>query len=229
MVQKLPPLQEVNHNILLIDDDKHYAYHLPWCTDALKQQLSDKIRLYTDAGWWVMKSVPQATLMLCIPKKSRRNDNMVKDVTPFPDQDQIRMDVARVKYHSKINLLNTYEQVRIELEDIWKTAFAIIYGTYISLVMQQGDCNAPATFQHLMTVIFGDHIGCFIYVYFDDIFIFSDMLEEHELHLWTVFQILEEADFHLEQEKCDMYTEKLSCLGHLIDQRGIHTDRDNMS
>ena len=154
---------------------------------------------------------------------------MVKDVTPFPDQDQIRMDVARAKYRSKIDLSNAYEQVRIEPEDVWKTAFATIYGTYISLVMQQGDCNAPATFQRLMTVIFRDHIGRFVYVYLDDIFIFSDTLEEHELHLRTVFQILEEADFHLEQEKCDLYAEKLDCLGHLIDQRGVCADRDKMS
>ena len=80
-----------------------------------------------------------------------------------------------------------------------------------------------------MTVIFRDHIGRFIYVYLDDIFIFSDTLEEHELHLRTVFQILEEADFHLEQEKCNLYAEKLDCLGHLIDRRGIHADRDKMS
>ena len=186
-----------------------------------------------------MKSVPQATPVLRIPKKSgklqtvidccKRNNNMVKDVTPFPNQDQIRMDVARVKYHSKIDLLNTYEQVQIKLEDVWKMAFTTIYGTYISLVMQQGDYNAPVTFQHLMMVIFRDHIGHFIYVYLDDIFIFSDTLEEHELHLRTVFQMVEEADFHLEKDKCNLYTEKLDCLGHLIHQRGIYTDRDKMS
>ena len=147
MVQKLPLLREVNHNILLIDDDKHYAYHLPCCADALKQQLLDKIRLYTDAGWWVMKSVPQAAPMLCIPKKSGKpwtvidcckrnnNNNMVKDVTPFPDQDQIQMDVAKAKYRLKFDLLNAYEQVQVKPEDIWKMAFATIYGTYISLVM----------------------------------------------------------------------------------------------
>ena len=99
MVNRLPPLQEVNHRIPLIEESKHYAYHLPRCTDVLKQQLSDKIRLYMDTNWWVMKSVPQAAPMLCIPKKSgklwtvidcrKRNDNTVKDVTPFPDQDQI--------------------------------------------------------------------------------------------------------------------------------------------
>ena len=119
MVQKLPLLWEVNHNIPLIDNDKHYGYHLPYCTDALKQQLSDKIQLYTDVEWWVMKSVPQATSMLCITKKSRklwividcckRNGNTVKDMTLFLDQDQIWINITKAKYCSKFDLSNPYE------------------------------------------------------------------------------------------------------------------------
>ena len=118
---ELPPLREVNHRIPLIDEGKRYTYHLPRCPDSLRQQLSDKIRQYMEAGWWEMKSTPQAAPMLCIPKKNgklrtvvdcrQRNDNTVKDVTPFPDQDRIRMDIARAKYRSKFDLSNAYEQV----------------------------------------------------------------------------------------------------------------------
>jgi len=42
---------------------------------------------------------------------------------------------------------DAYEQIRNESNDVWKTAFAYIFGTYVSNVMMQGDCNAPATFQ----------------------------------------------------------------------------------
>jgi len=153
----LPPLREINHRIPLIDDGKRYHYHLPRCPDAMKPQLMEKLRQYVDAGWWVPKAVPQAAPLLCIPKKTgklrtvvdcrQRNDNTIKDVTPFPDQDQIQMDVARAPYRSKIDLSNAYEQVRIEPEDVNKTAFATVYGTHESNVMQQGDCNGPATFQ----------------------------------------------------------------------------------
>jgi hypothetical protein len=95
--------------------------------------------------------------MLCIHKKDKhlhtvvdarqRNDNMVKDVTPLPDQEVIREDVAWAKFRSKIDLSDAYKQVHVRTEDIDKTAFATIAGTYISHIMQQGDCNAPATFQ----------------------------------------------------------------------------------
>jgi len=68
-------------------------------------------------------------------------------VTPLPDQELIREDVAQARYRSKINLVDAYEQVRVRPEDVHKTAFTTITGTYVSNVVQQGDCNAPTTFQ----------------------------------------------------------------------------------
>ena len=84
----------------------------------------------------------------------QRNENMVKDVTPLPAQDVIRLDMARAKIHSKIDLSDAYEQICIVPEDVHKTAFATIFGTFISNVMQQGDCNVPSTFQHSMNITF---------------------------------------------------------------------------
>ncbi len=160
----LPPFREINHRIPLIDEKKAYNYHMPRCPDALKGELLEKIERYTANGWWEECTAPQAAPLLSILKKSgrlrtvvdcrKRNENTVRDVTPFPDQDQIRMDVAKGKYRSKIDLSDAYEQVRVEEADVHKTAFATPFGTYISQVMQQGDCNAPATFQRLMTHIF---------------------------------------------------------------------------
>ena len=93
----------------------------------------------------------QAVPMLCILKKNSKlrtvfdlweqNDNLVKDVTPFPDQDIIRNDMARVAYCSKLNMSEAYEQICIVLEHIHKTAFTTVLGTFRSQVMQMGDCN----------------------------------------------------------------------------------------
>ena len=92
--------------------------------------------------------------MLCIPKKNgtvfdlrEQNDNTVKDMTLFPDQDIIRNDMARVAYRSKLNMSKAYEQICIVPEHVHKTAFATVLGTFRSQVMQMGDCNAPSTFQ----------------------------------------------------------------------------------
>lgn len=235
---ELPPLRAINHRIPLIDESKIEKYHLPRCPDALKPQLRDKIIRYTKAGWWEERTTSQAAPMLCIPKKSgklrtvidcrKRNDNTWKDITPFPDQDQIRQDVAAARYRSKIDMSDAYEQIRIIPEDVWKTAFSTVYGTFVSHTMQQGDCNAPATFQRLMTHIFREYIGDFVHVYMDDIFIYSSSIGDHQKHISLVLDKLRENHLFLVAEKCDFYSKRMDCLGHLIDEHGIHADADKM-
>ena len=176
--------------------------------------------------------------MLCLHKKigdlctvldkRLQNENTIKDVTPFPDQDLIRTDVARAKFRSKTDLTEVYEQVHIVLEDVEKTSFSMIYRTFESLVMQMGDCNAPSTFQHLMTWIFIKQVGKCIHVYLDDIFIFSMTIEEHEEHLRQVFEILWKNHLFLSSKKVDLYSSHLECLGHIIDDQGIHADVDKL-
>ncbi len=235
---KLPPLRGVNHSIPLKDDQARYAYYLPRCPESMKGQLRDKIQCYTKNGWWESARTSQAAPMLCVPKKDmklrttvdcrKRNENTIKDVTPLPDQDYIRLSVARALVRSKIDLSDAYEQVRIVPEDVWKTAFSSIYGTFVSHVMQQGDCNAPSTFQRLMNSIFQDYIGDFLHVYLDDLFIFSDTIDDHEKHLELVFQRLRDNELYLKATKCELYAEEIDCLGHKIDDRGLHADTDKL-
>jgi len=195
--EELPPLRTVNHEINLIDPDKKYTYHLPRCPASVRKEFQHKLNRYVNAQWWVPATGTQAAPLMCVPKKDgrlrtvvdarQRNDNTRKDVTPLPDQDVIREDVARAKYRSKIDLADAYEQVRVEPRDVPKTLFSTVMGTYHSNVVQQGDCNAPATFQRLMTSIFRDVIGKFMHVYLDDIFVFSESVEDHESQLKVVF------------------------------------------
>ena len=96
---EIPPFREISHEINLIDENKRYNYRLPKCPDSLRPELAEKIKRYTTAGWWVPATARQAAPMLCVHKKSGKlrtfidfrlqNDNLIKDVTPFPDQDAI--------------------------------------------------------------------------------------------------------------------------------------------
>ena len=140
----------------------------------------------------------------------------------------IRNDVARAPFHSKLDMSDMYEQVCVDLNDMKNTAFSTIIGTYLSHVVQQGDCNAPATFQWLMTQIFQKFIGKFVYIYLDDIFIFSYSIEEHESHLQQVFDTLRAQSLYLSTSKVDIYSRNMDCLGHWIDDQGLHADSDKM-
>ena len=133
---KIPAIQEVNHEINLIDPKKHIHYRLLKFPEHFHKELSQKIERYTTAQWWIPAVAHQAVPMLCILKKNgklrtvfdlrEQNDNTVKDVTSFPDQDIIRNDMASAAYRSKLNMSEAYEQIHIVPEHVHKTAFATV-------------------------------------------------------------------------------------------------------
>ena len=139
---KLPPIHEVSHEIPLIDQSKQLKHRLPKCPEVFCSELAQKIKRYNTAGWWVPAAAKQAMPMLYIPKKNgtlhtvfdlwQQNENTWKDVTPFPDQDAIHHDIARAKYRSKLDMTEAYEQTCIRPEDVGKTTFSTIFGTFQS-------------------------------------------------------------------------------------------------
>ena len=104
----------------------------------------------------------------------------------------------------------------------------MIFSTFQSWVMRMGDCNAPSTFQQLMTTIFQDFLRRFVHVYLDDIFIYSQRLWEHIEHIMKVLQWLRESQFYLSKSRLDLFSDKTDCLGHVIDDNGIHAELDKM-
>ena len=107
-------------------------------------------------------------------------------------------------------------------------AFATIFGTFMSWVMQQWDCNAPSTFQRLMTSVFHDFIARFVHVYLDNILVYPSTIEGHKNHLAQVFVKLQEAQLYLSQDKVNLDSERMDCLSHIIANAGIHACIDKM-
>jgi hypothetical protein len=61
---------------------------------------------------------------------------------------------------------------------------------YVSNVLQQGDRNGPLSWQRLMTFVFRERIGIEVWVYLDDIYIFSNNIDKHEEVLEYIFDCL---------------------------------------
>ena len=164
--------------------------------------------------------------MLCIPKKNgtlrtifnlqQQNENTWKDVTPFPDQNLICHDIVQAKFGSKLDMTEAYEQMCIRTEDVCKMTFSTIFSTFQSRVMQMGDCNAPSTFQWLMTAVFQEFLGRFVHVDLDDMFIYSQSIREHIEHIMKVLQQLTKSQFYLSKSKLNLFSDKTDCLGHVI-------------
>ena len=133
--------------------------------------------------------------------------------------------MAKANFCSKIDLVDAYFQIRVKPEDEKHTAFKTPDGQmYNSRVMQQGDCNSPSTFMRIINHILQAFLGIFIFVYLDDIFIYSDTLEDHIDHIKQVCLKLWEHRLYASAKKSQFFADKLEILGHYIDNQGIHAD-----
>ena len=150
------------------------------------------------------------------------NNITIKDSYALPLIDDILMFIGKnAKILSTIDLFSGYHQVPMNPDDKDKTTFTTMFGNYKFCVMPFGLCNAPATFQREMNRIFFDLIGVCLFVYIDDLVIFSDSIESHITHLTKVFQILADNGLKINLEKCSFFKEEVVLLGHVLSTKGI--------
>jgi len=158
---------------------------------------------------------------MCVDYR-KLNDCTIKDAYSLPLIDDILYSVGKdTKMLSTLDLFSGYHQVPMLLEDRDKTCFTTLYGNYNFKVMPFGLCNAPATFQREMNRIFFKLIGICVFVYIDNLIVFSTSIEEHLKHLEQVFSILQNNGLKINLEKCQFFKKEVELLGHILTIDGL--------
>ena len=63
----------------------------------------------------------------------------------------------------------------------------------------------------------------------DDVWVFGRNQEQHDVRLATASEKIRVSEATLNPEKCELRKTKLTFLGHIIDERGIHADQEKSS
>jgi transposase InsO family protein len=149
----------------------------------------------------------------------RLNNVTTPDKYPLPNMQDLSTFLHGSKIFTKLDLSKGYYQVPMNEGDIPKTAIITPFGLYEFLFMPFGLKNAAQTFQRLMDSLF--RTIPFIFIYLDDILIFSSSRTQHLSHLHTVFSILAENGLHINPAKCVFAQEEVDFLGHHLTTSGL--------
>jgi len=234
----LPPSREVDHKIELIPNSQPPSRPTYRMSATELAELKKQLEELTKSGFIQPSKSPFGAPVLFVKKKDGTmrmcvdyralNDITIKNSYPLPRVDELFDRLQGAKYFSKIDLRSGYHQIRIQPDDVPKTAFRTRYGHYEFLVLPFGLTNAPATFMHLMHETFRPYLDNFVIVFLDDILIFSKTLKEHEVHVKKVLEILRQQKLFAKESKCDLFKTEVEFLGHIVGRNGIRMMEDKV-
>jgi hypothetical protein len=125
------------------------------------------------------------------------------------------------KYFTVLECYSGFWQVSLKEEHRELTGFTVPSGHYEFNRLPFGLSNSPANFQRLMDAVLKNLIGVELWVYIDDIIVFSDTAEEHARRLENVFQRFEKANLQLHPGKCVFAQPQVQYLGFVLSEAGV--------
>jgi len=202
-------------------------------------KIKEEVQKQFDAGFLVVAKYPQwVTNIVPVPKKDGKvrmcvdsrdlNHVSPKDNFPLPHIDTLVDNTARFSLFSFMDGFSGYNQIKMAPEDMEKTTFITLWGTFCYKVMSFGLKNVGATYQRAMVALFHDMMHKEIEVYVDDMIAKSESEAEHILNLKKLFERLRKFKLKLNPTKCTFGVKSRKLLGFVVSQKGIEVDPDKM-
>jgi hypothetical protein len=116
-----------------------------------------------------------------------------------------------------------YHQIRISLEDRYKTTFAIEWGSYQYTIIPFGLNNAPKIFSRVVVVAFKEFIHKFLEFYLDHWTILS-LLKDHVQILRLMLERCRQCHISLKIKKYIFEYTVWHPIGHIVCKRGLIVD-----
>ena len=223
----------IKHRIFTTDEIpvKQHDRRIP---PQLQPEVREELQKWLDSGVIVESTSPYASQIVVVKKKGGNiriccdfrplNKKTIKDAFPLPNITESLESLGGAKFFSSLDLTQGYMQVALDERDQHKTAFRALGSLYEFTRLPFGLCNSPASFERLMTKVFGDLHMQSLVVFLDDALVHANSVAEMLDRLDVVFTRLRQVNLKLKPTKCHLFKRKLVYLGHTISERGIGTD-----
>ena len=115
----------------------------------------------------------------------------------------------------------------VKPQDVHKIVFKTRWGLYEFLVIPFGIANVLVQFMNMMNDLLGEYLDHFIFVFLDNVFIYSATRQDHDKHLQKILGKLKEYKLYAKASKCKILKTFVEFLRQEIYRGGIFLQRQN--
>jgi predicted aspartyl protease len=222
--------------VLLGDNVKPVKQHQRRLSPAEIEAATKWVKEEVSAGRMEPSSSQWAAQLVIVPKRNDkgevngwricgdyRNLNAVTkaDAEPLPLMQTVFDQLAGMQWFSKLDLLKGFNQIPVDAQSRELMAVSTPAGLYQPTVMPFGVKNAPGSFQREMRRVLKDKLNKGVFVYIDDIILYS-RTEAEQLVLidWVLSQLRKEGYF-AHPGKCQFLKSEVNFLGHVVSRAGV--------
>ena len=234
---ELPTLRHImeimQHRIDLIPAS-HWSPRFPSTYNLFKDQITQKINTELETGTVEPSRSRNAIAMFTEQKSDKPHEarfllhcitrNLVtyQDKTAMPSMAQIMDLVGSRPFRCKLDLIHGYYNIRIDPESVKDSTFFCHMGKFDSRVMQQGDCNAPATMMTVVNSLFRNMTDVMIYL--DNILIANHTYEEQIHNIKAVMKIGKNNTLWFLRNKCRFMPTRMQILANILTDKSLDAD-----
>ena len=178
---------------------------------------------------WVspMVVVPEkdGSIRICVDYTSL-NQSLKRERYELPTEDELFAKVRGAKYFSTLDASSGFWQVPLAETSSHLTTFMTPHGRYRFTRLPFGLNSGPEVFHRAMSTVLKGIEGAECYI--DDVLIWADRQEVHDVRLNQVLERCRESGIRLNASKCQFRCSQVKYFGHCLSAAGIYPDRSRL-
>jgi transposase InsO family protein len=165
-------------------------------------------------------------IRICGDYKVTINRKLKRDFYPLPRIEELFAVLSGGQEFSKIDLTNAYLQTKLSEDSQACTAITTHLGTFVYRRTPFGLSCIPEKFQKMMEETLRGVPNTVVFL--DDICVTGSNREIHFNNLRLVLERLRDMGLTIKLNKCSFLKKSVKYLGFIIDQEGLHPDKEKV-